>query len=112
MSMTRIAVLVVCLGAVAHPARAQVGANPAAPEIVNTGHGEVRLKPDRASFSVAVVTYGRTAMIAGARNAQRLTPVLAALHRQGIPDSSVSTTGYSVDAQYSQPGHPIADSLL
>ena len=112
--MKRVACLIVlaAAAAAAHQAHAQVGANPAAPEIVNTGHGEVRLKPDRASLSVAVVTYGRTAMIAGAHNAQRMTPVLSAVHRQGIPDSSVSTTGYSVEAQYSQPGRPLADSLL
>jgi len=108
--MKRPAFLVLLISAAALRAQGQVGATATAPEIVNIGHGEVRLRPDRVSVSIGVVTHGSSAAIAGTRNAQRLTPLLAALRRQGLADSVIVTTGYSVDAEYSEPGRPVPDS--
>lgn len=109
--MKRFAFFLLLVAPAATDAQTPVGATLAAPEIVNTGHGEVRLKPDRVSLSIGVVTHGRDAMTAGSRNAKRLIPLLAALRRQGLADSVIVTTGYSVDADYSEPGRPVADSL-
>src|SRR5258708_27778749 len=97
--------LLVFLIAAAAELRAQggLGATVQAPEIVNIGHGVVRLRPDRVSFSIGVVTHGKTAAIAGILNARRLTPLLAALRRQGIADSVIVTTGYNVSLEYVEP---------
>lgn len=71
-------------------------ASRAAPEIVVSGTGSVRLKSDRASVTVAVVTRANSAAAAGRQNALQFQPVLAALKRQGLADSAMTTTGYSV----------------
>lgn len=75
------------------------GATASAPEIVSTGSGEVRVAPDRAEVTIAVETRGRTAAAAGRVNTERMTLVLAALRRQGLPDSSIATAGYSVSRE-------------
>jgi uncharacterized protein len=108
--MKRPAFLVLLISAAALRAQAQVGATATAPEIVNVGHGEVRLRPDRVSLTIGVVTHGKSAAVAGALNAQRVTPLLAALRRQGLADSVIATTGYNVNAEYSEPGRPLPDS--
>ena len=67
-----------------------------APEIVASGIGSVRLKSDRATVTVAVVTRATSAAAASRQNAQQFQTVLAALKRQGLPDTALTTTGYSV----------------
>ncbi len=72
------------------------GATRAAPEIVSSGSGEVKLKPDRATLTIAVVTRAATAAEAGLQNVRRIQPLLAALRRQRLADSAIMTTGYTV----------------
>lgn len=77
-------------------AQAPSGATRSNPEIVTSGSGVVKLKPDRAMVMVAVVTRAASAAAAGRENADRILPVIAALRRQGLRDSAIVTTGYSV----------------
>ncbi len=72
------------------------GSLASAPEIVSTGTGDVKLPPDRATATVAVVTRAPSAAEAGQENVERMVPMLAALRRQGLPDSAIVTSGYSV----------------
>lgn len=66
-------------------------------DVAAVGTAEVRVAPDRALVTVAVVTQGRSAAAAGRSNAERMTALLAALRRQAIPDSAIVTTGFSVE---------------
>lgn len=93
------ALVVATLAAIAACQEPSSGASTSAPEIVSTGAGEVRVPPDRAELALAVVTRGSTAAQAGRANADRLTAVLAALRRQSVPDSAISTAGYSVSQE-------------
>ena len=67
-----------------------------APEIVVSGIGSVRLKSDRATVTVAVLTRGMSAATASRQNAQQFQTVLTALKRQGLPDTALATIGYTV----------------
>lgn len=77
-------------------AQAPAGASHSSPEIVTSGSGVVKLKPDRATLTVAVVTRATSAAEAGRLNANRLLPVITALKRQRLPDSAIVSTGYTV----------------
>lgn len=77
-------------------AQAPGGATHSSPEIVTSGSGVVKLKPDRATLTVAVVTRAASAAEAGRLNATRILPVIAALKRQRLPDSAIVSTGYTV----------------
>ena len=94
--MRRVILSALCL-LLSAEARAQVAeSQPAIPEIATPGFGEVKLRPDRAELTIAVVTSSRSAAEAGRMNAARVSAVRAALLRQGIPDSAVATSGYNV----------------
>lgn len=86
------------------PLAGQVAAGPSSvvPEVVATGHAEVRLRPDRASLTLAVVTRADAASEASQANAERVLPLLEALRRQGLTDSLISTSGFTVseDQEY------------
>lgn len=103
-SMPRILALALAL---LHPglARAQdpAGATRSSPEIVANGSGVVTLSPDRATVLIAVVTRAASAAEAGRQNADRILPVIAALRRQGLRDSAIVTTGYSVSIEGNPP---------
>ncbi|MCC6430290.1 MAG: SIMPL domain-containing protein [Gemmatimonadaceae bacterium] len=75
------------------------GATHSSPEILTSGSGVVKLKPDRATLTVAVVTRANSAAEAGRLNVIRILPVIAALKRQGLPDSAIVTTGYTVSIE-------------
>jgi hypothetical protein len=64
-------------------AQAPAGATRSSPEIVTSGSGVVKLKPDRATLTVAVITRATSAAEAGRLNVTRILPVIAALKRQG-----------------------------
>lgn len=111
--MTRLLAAMVLTGAVGITAGAQSqGPQPPIPEIVTPGFGEVRLKPDHAELTIAVVTNSGSAAEAGRRNATRVSAVRAALLRQDIPDSAIATSGYAVELErnYGAPRTP-GDSL-
>lgn len=92
------AALSLCL---AHGLNAQVSgeAPPAAANIISTGVGEVKTKPDRAKVTITVLTKAGSAAAAGRSNVERLTTLLAALSRLGFADSAVATSGYSVEIE-------------
>ncbi len=79
-------------------AQTLAGATRANPEIVTSGSGVVKLKPDRATLTVAVVTRATSAAEAGRLNVSRIRPVIAALKRhpavaavlEAFPDAEVS----------------------
>lgn len=80
-------------------AQAPAGAMRSSPEIVTSGSGVVKLKPDRATLTVAVVTRATSAAEAGRLNVNRILPVIAALKRQRLPDSAIVSTGYTVSIE-------------
>ena len=80
-------------------AQTLAGATRANPEIVTSGSGVVKLKPDRATLTVAVVTRATSAAEAGRLNVSRIRPVIAALKRQRLPDSAIVSTGYTVSIE-------------
>jgi uncharacterized protein YggE len=80
---------------VAAPLSAQQAA-PGEPQIVASGRGDAAAAPDEAQVTVAVVTRAPTAVAAGAANASRLTAVLNALVRVGIPRGSITTQSFAV----------------
>jgi len=80
-------------------AQAPAGATRSSPEIVTSGSGVVKLKPDRATLTVAVVTRATSAAEAGHLNVNRILPVIAALKRQRLPDSAIVSTGYTVSIE-------------
>ena len=81
-----------------------VGATVSAPEVVSVGTGEVLVSPDRVQLTVAVSTRGSSASEAGRANADRMSRVLAALRRQGLADSVLTTSGYAVDEEQTYDG--------
>jgi uncharacterized protein YggE len=80
-------------------AQAPAGATRSSPEIVTSGAGVVKLKPDRATLTVAVVTRATSAAEAGRLNVSRILPVISALKRQRLPDSAIVSTGYTVSIE-------------
>jgi len=84
-------------------AQAPAGATRSSPEIIASGSGVVKLKADRATVTIAVVTRATSAAEAGRQNADGIQPVIAALKRQGLRDSAIVTTGYSVSIERNQP---------
>ena len=87
-------------------AQAPARTTPSVPEVVVSGSGVIKLKPDRATVTIAVVTRGGSAAAAGRLNVQRILPVLAALRRAGLPDSALVTTGYTVSLERDLYGRP------
>ncbi|MBA4073282.1 MAG: hypothetical protein C0497_15885 [Gemmatimonas sp.] len=80
-------------------AQAPAGATRSNPEIVTSGSGVVKVKPDHATLTVAVVTRATSAAEAGRLNVSRILPVIAALKRQRLPDSAIVSTGYTVSIE-------------
>lgn len=75
------------------------------PDVTAVGTAEIRVAPDRAVVSLAVVTRGRSAAAAARGNAERMSALLAALRRQSVADSSIVTSGFAValDEPYDEP---------
>ena len=70
------------------------------PSLNLSAYGEVRAAPDMATISFGVVTEAPTAAEAMRQNAARMTEVMTALRRAGIPERSVQTSGLNLSAQY------------
>lgn len=102
--------LFIALNVVTGVATAQTStALPSAPQILSTGSGEVLVRPDRVTVTIAVVTTAPSAAEAGRLNAERVAPVLAAIRRQGVADSSIAASGYAVataDRDYNEAPRP------
>jgi uncharacterized protein YggE len=76
-----------------------IGQQPApegVPQIVTTGHGEIRVVPDRATIVVGVQARAATAAAAATQNAQAIKTVIDAERALGIPANQIATTNYSV----------------
>ena len=79
------------------------------PQIVVTGHGEVKVSPDRATIQIAVQTRAATASEAAAQNATKQQAVLAALRSLGLSNDQLSTVNYQVypEQRYEQGKDPV-----
>lgn len=79
------------------------------PQIVITGHGEVKVAPDRATIQIAVQTQAATASEAAAENATKQQAVLAALRSLGLSNDQLSTVNYQVypEQRYEQGKDPV-----
>jgi uncharacterized protein YggE len=62
--------------------------------------GEVKAAPDMASISLGVMTQEKTAQGAMQANAARMTEVMAALRKAGIPAKDIQTSGLNLNPQY------------
>jgi len=82
-------------------ARAQTAPPPAPSVIVTSGHAESTVAPDRATIFIAIQTTGATAAAAGADNAHRTRATLDTLRALGLSKDQSSTSGYSLQPQYS-----------
>ena len=69
--------------------------------IVVNGNAEVRTLPDRARFTVSVITEARKADAALAENARRTEQLLAALRESGIPTETLRTRGVTLQPRRS-----------
>ncbi|HET9634983.1 MAG TPA: SIMPL domain-containing protein [Gemmatimonadaceae bacterium] len=74
-----------------------------------TGHGEVKVSPDRATIQIAVQTRAATASEAAAQNATKQQAVLAALRSLGLSNDQLSTINYQVypEQRYEQGKDPV-----
>lgn len=79
------------------------------PQIVVTGHGEVKVSPDRATIQIAVQTRAATASEAAAQNATKQQAVLTALRSLGLSNDQLSTINYQVypEQRYEQGKDPV-----
>jgi uncharacterized protein YggE len=82
---------------------------PLVPQIVLTGHGEVKLPSDRATIQIAVQTRAATASDAAAQNATKQQAVLTALRALGLTNDQLSTVNYQVypEQRYEQGKDPV-----
>jgi hypothetical protein len=82
---------------------------PQIPQIVVTGHGEVKVSPDRATIQIAVQTRAVTASDAAAQNATKQQAVLSALRALGLTNDQLSTINYQVypEQRYEQGKDPV-----
>lgn len=71
-----------------------------APVLNLSAYGEVKVAPDMATISFAVVTEASSAAEAMRLNAARMTQVMTALRRAGIAERDVQTSGLNLAAQY------------
>lgn len=68
------------------------------------GEGEASAVPDLAIFSTGVLTSGKTADEALAANSRTMTAVIAAVKETGIEARDITTSGLSIQPQYTSPG--------
>lgn len=93
----RFVLVVVALGAC--DALAQGSPQGLVPQIYASGLGEIRLAPDRVRIVLGVETAGPEAAPVGLENAQRMTKLVVALQKQGVPTEQIQTVGYSIRNQ-------------
>lgn len=93
-------VAVLALTAVSGLAMANTSGLPPAATIRVTGHSQVSKTPDRVYIDVGVTTRARKPQDAAARNAARVSAVLAALRKAAGSDVQLLTTEYSVTPRY------------
>jgi uncharacterized protein YggE len=82
---------------------------PQTPQIVVTGHGEIKVSPDRATIQIAVQTRAATASEAASQNAVKQQAVLSALRALGLTNDQLSTVNYQVypEQRFEQGKEPV-----
>jgi uncharacterized protein YggE len=80
---------------------------PAVPEIVSSGRGDVLVTPDRARLAVTVETRGESASQAASNNAATIARTVAALRSAGAEESDIKTSGYFVWTDYEKDGRRV-----
>src|SRR3954449_1185634 len=78
-------------------------------QIVVTGHGEIKVAPDKASIQISVQTRATTAAAASAENANKQQAVLNALRALGLGNDQLSTLNYNVlpEQRYQEGKDPV-----
>jgi uncharacterized protein YggE len=96
------------LGAVALSASASAQTQPPEPIpfIQVSGQAEVKVRPDRAHLSFAVVTEAVTAAEAASQNATQMEAVIRALRATGVAGLVVETWGYDLQPRYARQTSP------
>jgi uncharacterized protein YggE len=85
---------------------ALLAVTPGARTVTVLGTGEVEVKPERATVSVAVETEGRTADAAATDAGKRIDAVTKALRKLGVPEDAIRTTQYEVQPDYQPQERP------
>src|SRR6266404_5913605 len=83
--------------------------NVVVPQIVVSGHGEVKVSPERATIQISVQTRAATAAAAASENANKQQAVLSALRALGLGNDQLSTINYNVypEQRYEQGKEPV-----
>jgi uncharacterized protein YggE len=68
--------------------------------IVASGEAQIQVRPDTASIDIGVVTASSTAASALRANSSEMSRVVAAIREIGIPDATMQTSNFSIDAQH------------
>ncbi len=104
MSKTKKALLIAALAAFSAPVHAQT-AGPLAPAegIVIQTTGEVRVKPDLATVHAGVVSEGKTAAEALAKNTPALAKLIEAVKAAGVAQGDLSTSQIALIPRMTQP---------
>lgn len=89
--------------AMAQPFRESPPMPPPPATIRVTGQADVSQTPDRVYIDVGVTTQAQKSEAAAARNASRVSAVIAALKRAAGPGAQLTTTEYSVGPNYNYP---------
>jgi uncharacterized protein YggE len=81
----------------------------AIPQIVVSGHGEMKVSPDRATIQISVQTRAATAGAAATENASQEQSVLSALKALGLGADQLSTINYNVypEQRFDQGKEPV-----
>lgn len=72
---------------------------PEIPQIIVSGHGEVKITPDRASVQISVQARATTAAAAASDNAKKQAAVIASIKALGVGDDQISTSNYNVSPE-------------
>jgi uncharacterized protein YggE len=78
----------------------QTSAASPAPQIIASGDAEILLPPERASFSIGILTSAQTAAMAGEDNARVSKDVLAALEHAGVKREDITGSRLGVAAHW------------
>jgi uncharacterized protein YggE len=111
MSKTKKALLIAALAAFSAPVHAQT-AGPLAPAegIVIQTTGEVRVKPDLATVHAGVVSEGKTAAEALAKNTPALARLIEAVKAAGVAQGDLSTSQIALIPRMTQPSSSSSSS--
>lgn len=80
--------------------------------ITVVGSGSVSIRPDVARVQIGVETMRKSVQEASAENRETLEAVIEALMAEGIAESDIQTSGFSVFAERYGPEGPLADDDL